>query len=274
MNNLKQKKNWFLMLYYHTKIIHIVTITFLLLPFEIMGEEVVATVSFLTGNSYCYSEKAYSNCYQEKGSGEGKIPLSVDFYFFEGDIVYVQKGGKVDFQFRNGTTIRQMEGQVEIKENGLDAKNFSFKAFINVTKQLSNKLFQMKNETATVGVRGTEFFFKTIGENEDGFSIKEDGIEPGVYVTSGVVEVAPKTGCILGLFCKEAVEVSADNQVIFDGNEEFEVSPINSDTKSKLNSASSSKGNTLNSKPFNGNLLNSDCCEYNLMQNSCCNICE
>ncbi|MCB1190743.1 MAG: FecR domain-containing protein [Leptospiraceae bacterium] len=224
-----------------------ICLLFFLFPLLLLAEEPVAWINFLSGEVYCSNEVEYSNCFRYKS--DDLVPVYSGFKLFAGDRVHVKQGSKADIQFKSGSIVRQMEGQVDINENGLDSGAMSFKAFFKITKQAAGKIFKVNSNTATVGVRGTEFLFKSEGkEDNQHFSLSDDGIEPGVYVSNGEVEVS--SSCFLGLFCKDPVTLGSNEQVIFDQG--LDKQTINSSIKAKINSIKTSQDSSSNEKSNSG----------------------
>lgn len=204
------------------------------LPTYLFAEEQIAWITFLSGKVYCSNKVEDSACFRYKL--DELVPVSSGFKFVAGDRIHVNKGSNVDIKFKNGSVVNKAEGEFDIKEDGIDSGFNPFKAFFKI-----KNAFNITSHTATVGVRGTEFFFKSEGTKENNkFSITEDGIPSGVYVKKGLVEVKQENNCFFGFFCKK-FEVSANEQVVFD--EEFELENIDPSIRSKINSNSQKTNN-------------------------------
>ena len=103
-------------------------ILLLILPFYVLfAYQSIAEITNVIGQVYCSNHRGNSDCYRYDDAQ--KLIVHSGKSLHEGDKIFVMQKGKANIVFRNGNTIKQINGEIEIDPDEVTIENGFFQGF-------------------------------------------------------------------------------------------------------------------------------------------------
>ncbi|MCB1193417.1 MAG: hypothetical protein H7A23_09085 [Leptospiraceae bacterium] len=207
-------------------------ILLLILPFYVLfAYQSIAEITNVIGQVYCSNHRGNSDCYRYDDAQ--KLIVHSGKSLHEGDKIFVMQKGKANIVFRNGNTIKQINGEIEIDPDEVTIENGFFQGFFKMNKSyLGDSFFTLNSKPILVRIKRGEFFFK-FKENTYSESKSTDlRLAPGIYLEKGEAEVYKKGDCFIGfLLCEDTIMLKEGEKIVF---RDFQVTKMSQEELSQL----------------------------------------